>query len=97
MAARQLAIVALYAAHDGEVFASPSVQCAISSLNSVDAKSKQRNQEDKATALTEVGPAATFNLGAISEMPSLVMSRAIIFGHSSYYLNDLQGLLSRFG
>ena len=97
MATRQLAIVALYAAHGGEVSASHSVQCAISSLNSVDAKPKQRSHKDKATASTEVGPAAPFNLGAISETSPHVVSRRKVLGHSSYFSSDLQEETLRLG
>ena len=68
MATRRLAIIALYAAHGGEVSICHSIQCDISRLDSVDYKPKQRSQEDKATASTEVGSAAPFNLGAISEI-----------------------------
>ena len=78
MATRQLSIVTLYALHGGEVFASHSVQCAISPFQPVDAKPKQRSQEDKATAWTEVWPAASLSLDSISVMSSLVIFRPII-------------------
>ena len=79
------------------MYASHSVQCAISSLNSVDAEQKQRSQEDKTTASTDVGPAAPFSLGVISTTSSPVMSGPIISGHSSYFSNDIQEGSSTFG
>ena len=82
-------MVAQTAAHGGEVLASQSVQSAISFLNSVDAKPKQRSQEDKAMPSTEVGPVAHFSLSAISETSSAVISRHKTLGHSSYFSNDL--------
>ena len=69
----------------GEVFASHFVQCAISSLNSVVAKPKLRSQEDNVTALAVVGPAAPFDLDAISTTSSPVISRPKTLGHSSYF------------
>ena len=96
MAAKQLAIVALYAAHGDEVLASHSVQCAVLFLNSVDAKPKERCQEGNAIALTQVGPAVPFSLGAISAMSSPVKSRPIISGHHMFqvtYTKSHQGLV----